>query len=192
MNNFNEYIMTLSSGQMLAGDLEILMEFSKDKKSIVELGTSKGLGAMVLSANGARVFTIDNYSILDEENAVIDTTIIDKDRWEISLSYFLSHWSNIVSLRGDTADSASRFGDDSVDLLYIDGDHRFYGVERDYDAWISKVKSGGYILFHDYDEDTHPDVVRFCSGREEHDDRIELVEYETEYPNKMRIFRKVV
>ena len=40
--------------------------------------------------------------------------------------------------------------DESIDLLFIDGDHSFKGVENDYVNWFPKVKSGGTIAFHDY------------------------------------------
>lgn len=37
----------------------------------------------------------------------------------------------------------------SVDVLFIDGDHSEVGVLRDFELWIDFVKPGGVILFHD-------------------------------------------
>lgn len=39
--------------------------------------------------------------------------------------------------------------DSSVDLIFIDGDHTYEGVKRDYQHWLNAVKPGGHIIFHD-------------------------------------------
>jgi len=52
------------------------------------------------------------------------------------------------------------FRDESIDLLFIDGDHSAEGVKRDYELYVSKVKPGGLILFHDA---TYGPVARFLS-----------------------------
>lgn len=39
------------------------------------------------------------------------------------------------------------FEDESLGLVYIDGDHDL--ATQDFDLWYPKVKSGGYILLHD-------------------------------------------
>jgi len=37
-----------------------------------------------------------------------------------------------------------------IDLLFIDGDHRYEGVLRDFTMWSPLIKPGGFIAFHDY------------------------------------------
>jgi predicted O-methyltransferase YrrM len=178
---------------MYAGDFEILLEFSKDKEIIVELGTARGLGAMVLSSNGGTVYTIDNCDRIDR-SAHLTTALEteeERDDWHRILGDYLANWRNIKLIRSDTSESANIFEDSSVDLLFIDGDHRYFGIERDYDAWIDKVKEDGIILFHDCDEAIHPDVYRFCRNKEIDGDVLEPVNYETEYNTVTKIFRKV-
>jgi len=36
-----------------------------------------------------------------------------------------------------------------VDFLFIDGDHTYEGVKRDFNMYSSLVKEGGIIAFHD-------------------------------------------
>lgn len=36
-----------------------------------------------------------------------------------------------------------------IDFLFIDGDHRFDGVQRDYELYAPLVRAGGLIAFHD-------------------------------------------
>lgn len=47
----------------------------------------------------------------------------------------------------------------SIDLLFIDGDHSYAGVKADIDAWMSHVKIGGRVAFHDclYPPNFHAD-----------------------------------
>jgi len=40
--------------------------------------------------------------------------------------------------------------DGSLDWVYIDADHRLKGIRADLKAWGPKVKSGGWIMGHDY------------------------------------------
>lgn len=37
-----------------------------------------------------------------------------------------------------------------IDYLFIDGDHLETGVRADCKAWLPRMNSGGYVLFHDY------------------------------------------
>lgn len=41
------------------------------------------------------------------------------------------------------------FQDDSVDFLFIDGDHTYDAVAQDYNLFFSKIKKGGLIFMHD-------------------------------------------
>lgn len=45
--------------------------------------------------------------------------------------------------------------DERLDLLFIDGDHSYEGVKRDYYEYKSLVRVGGYIIFHDINDTEH-------------------------------------
>lgn len=63
----------------------------------------------------------------------------------------LASVSHIVSVcPGDSAASASRYEDGSLDWVYVDADHRYEAVRRDILAWLPKVRKGGVIAGHDY------------------------------------------
>lgn len=38
---------------------------------------------------------------------------------------------------------------DRLDILFIDGDHTYSGVKRDFELWSPLVRPGGYVIFHD-------------------------------------------
>jgi cephalosporin hydroxylase len=48
----------------------------------------------------------------------------------------------------------------AVDFLFIDGDHSYEGVKRDYELWLPLVRSGGLVAFHDVGPEV-PEVARF-------------------------------
>ena len=52
-------------------------------------------------------------------------------------------------LRTSFDDARAQFGNETVDLLHIDGLHTFDAVRHDFESWLPKVKRGGVILLHD-------------------------------------------
>lgn len=62
----------------------------------------------------------------------------------------LSKYPGSTILRGDSVEVSSRIADETLDFIYIDGDHTEWGVERDLKAWMPKVKKGGIISGHDW------------------------------------------
>ena len=38
---------------------------------------------------------------------------------------------------------------DAIDVLFIDGDHTYQGVKKDFELWSPLVRPGGLIFFHD-------------------------------------------
>ena len=54
---------------------------------------------------------------------------------------------------GDSVDFSFTYDDETIDTLFIDGDHTYEGVKKDIEAWYPKVKKGGTIIFHDYQRD---------------------------------------
>jgi predicted O-methyltransferase YrrM len=46
--------------------------------------------------------------------------------------------------------AAEMFDDESLDFVYIDGDHSYEATLKDIKAWTPKVKKGGIVAGHDY------------------------------------------
>lgn len=47
-------------------------------------------------------------------------------------------------------DALDIFKPNSLDFVFIDGDHRFRYIAEDLYEWFSKVKKGGIVSGHDY------------------------------------------
>lgn len=52
--------------------------------------------------------------------------------------------------RMTSEEASKKFKDDSVDVIFIDGDHSYEGVKKDLECWFPKIKSGGVIAYDDY------------------------------------------
>ncbi len=74
--------------------------------------------------------------------------------------------ADVTPIRSDSAEAANLFPDASVDFVWIDADHTDTGVSRDIVAWMPKVKPGGTLAGHDYQEPgVRAAVDRILSGR---------------------------
>jgi O-antigen biosynthesis protein len=120
----------------------------------VELGThhgqsflaiAEGMGAMASSFAGEAI-AIDTWEG-DPQAGHYGEEVYDR------FVRRLDHFSEGVGFIRATFDEAlSRFSDQSIDLLHIDGFHSYVAVRDDFTAWLPKVAPGGVILFHDVNE----------------------------------------
>lgn len=58
---------------------------------------------------------------------------------------------NCELIRRTSMDALELFEDESLDFVYLDGDHSFMPVAEDIFHWEKKVKRGGFVCGHDYD-----------------------------------------
>lgn len=63
-------------------------------------------------------------------------------------------------VKGYSPSAAGMFEDESLDFVYIDGLHDYESVKADIEGFYPKVKKGGIIAGHDYNESNWPDVFR--------------------------------
>jgi predicted O-methyltransferase YrrM len=72
-----------------------------------------------------------------------------------NVQHFNSHNYNCEIIKANSNEEGTRdlVNDscpDGIDLLFIDGDHRYWGVTKDFQLYFPLVNSGGYIVFDDY------------------------------------------
>lgn len=99
-----------------------------------------------------------------------NTTIISIDLgWPIdpeivfkNVRNFNKHGNNYSYIKGNSnsLDTISRVNDVKVDILFIDGDHSYFGVWSDFLIYSNLVKPNGYIVFDDYNDYEHSPMVK--------------------------------
>lgn len=117
---------------------------------LVELGTERGESyfafcqSVAENETGTRCFAVDTW-LGDQQAGGYDETTFR----EVS-AHNDAHYATFSTLLRCSFDEAwSRFGDESIDLLHLDGLHTEEAVRQDVDAWLPKLRPGGVFLMHD-------------------------------------------
>lgn len=59
-------------------------------------------------------------------------------------------------IRDDSQRAATGIADGSLDFVFIDADHSYEGCKGDIEAWLPKIRKGGFISGHDYENPDFP------------------------------------
>lgn len=114
-----------------------------------EIGVYRGEYSEVLcKANPKlKLYSIDPWDPHPEYTAYIkkETFVDAYDQAKKRLSNY-----NCEMIKKKSLDAARDFEDESLDFVYIDGDHSFQACTNDIVEWSKKVKTGGIIAGHDY------------------------------------------
>ena len=125
----------------------------------VEIGSAIGKSAsyigMALKENGrGMLYAIDPHEPTEwnDVNVPVD-----------SFKEFTGNISAIgvreqVSIIRSHSDAAARNWSLPIDLIFIDGDHSYEGVKRDWELFVPHVKPSGIVIFHDTIWDLPPYV----------------------------------
>ena len=131
-----------------------LLKMLKELKPrrILEIGTERG-GTLMLFTEVASPSAILISIDLPSYSGVFGFSY---PRWKEDVYRSFAKWNQKVFLiRGDSHDSKtlrkvkSILGNDTLDFLFIDGDHSYEGVKRDFEMYSPLVRRGGIIAFHD-------------------------------------------
>ncbi len=126
-------------------------------KVAVEIGSARGksacyVGQALKENGGGKLFAIDPHTRTNwnDENSV-DT--LDEMRRNIR-SFRLEKQIEIIR---ETSERAAGRWMLPIDLLFIDGDHSYEGVKRDWELFSPHVSSFGIVIFHDPIWELRPD-----------------------------------
>jgi len=118
--------------------------------SVVELGTHYGYSCFAFAEAAKRLGLGTMISALDTWEGDQHAGRYGEEVFAYVTAVAETHYAGSVRLlRGLFSDSRPLFADASIDLLHIDGRHAYEDVIGDYTDWLSGVRDGGVILFHD-------------------------------------------
>ena len=129
------------------GLADMMREISRPDWAMVEIGSFAGVSSMLFAEFCERVTCVDPYeaySELDAEKIARAEIMFKKNTYNYSA----------ITLRKATSIQALKYiGNNSLDMVYIDGAHDVNSVEADLRAWIPKIKKGGWLCGHDINID---------------------------------------
>jgi Methyltransferase domain/Glycosyl transferase family 2 len=119
-------------------------------KSYVELGVHYG-ASLIAAGTAARAYQIPmKIWGIDSWEGDDHSGLYQGDGIFTELAKFVDkQFGNIELMRCLFDKANSRFADESIDVLHIDGLHSYEAVKHDFDEWLPKVSADGVILLHD-------------------------------------------
>lgn len=146
---------TLSDAFRVRTDLTVaemcrLYLLARGRKGIVEIGSYTGasaccIGAALNETGDGKLVCIDtwNNDAMTEGN---------RDTWQEFQANTAAYRTHIVPVRGFSAHVVNQVAArlESIDLLFIDGDHSYAGVKADWEAYQGFLRTGSVVVFHDW------------------------------------------
>jgi predicted O-methyltransferase YrrM len=127
----------------------VLADIEDDRPVLMNIGAGPGTSGLVMREckPKAIIFTLDNTIDSPFGGLQGEQTAFREAEQELPYQILI-----------DSGEMVKYWANQTIDLCFVDGDHSAYGVERDL-QWVKKVKQGGFILFHDFENDVCPDVA---------------------------------
>ena len=141
-------------GHLSRSEAKVLFELAKAVKKnevIIEIGSFKGRSTLALalgslSGNNNRVYAIDPHlefrGILGADQAYL---------YKVLVRNKVGHIVFVVSLKSEQV--AMGWQDKNIGLLWIDGDHTYKAVRKDFESWYPYLTHDSVIVFHDCNTD---------------------------------------
>jgi predicted O-methyltransferase YrrM len=134
------------------GLISLIQDLSKDITSMVEIGSYQGESTIIFYENIPNLKYlhavdpwVNGYSPGDVCSDDYSMDIVESN-FDIR-TYGLC---NIFKHKATSYEFSKQVEDNSIDFVYIDGDHTYENCKTDLTIWLPKIKKGGVIAGHDY------------------------------------------
>lgn len=118
-------------------------------------GQTAALWLPIVSQNQGHGLLVDNLrgnSTLDPSHPCSPESF-NREGAIACLQELLINHRGSVFIEADSIEASTRVADRSLDICFIDADHRYSQVSRDIDTWKPKVKPGGILCGHDFEQE---------------------------------------
>ena len=137
-------------GATMRWSLDKVDKLNGDSKLIgVEIGVSEGENArdILQNMNIKMLYAVDVWDEYHDHGKRTTERFLSK--------VYEEFWNdvNIKIVKLDSVSASKMFKDNSVDFVYIDGNHSYKFVLKDIESWLPKIKEGGVLCGHDYKKD---------------------------------------
>jgi len=125
-----------------------------DDAIFVEIGTWKGRSAVFMGEHikdkNIKFYTVDVFEYHGEYD--VFKTNESNSFYEDVLKNIEPVKECVNIIKQSSLDACDQFENESIDFLFLDGDHTYEVVKKELELWYPKVKIGGTIGGHDYSQ----------------------------------------
>src|SRR3989344_1633221 len=122
-----------------------------------EIGVYQGKFTRSLAKVGLKVYGIDSWKPYKDFDIEADNRRERQETIYQNTKTRLSAYENISLIRKTSMEAVEDFADESLDFVYIDGNHRFKYVAEDICEGSKKIRKGGTVSGPDY---IHPSRLK--------------------------------
>lgn len=140
---------------------------AKDGAHFVEVGSWLGKSAAFMAVEIINSGKVIRFDCVDHWKGNADQPVLrqaasQEDIYQLFCNNMKRFGlAEVVSpIRRSSDEAAYLYPDSSLDFVFIDADHRYEEVKKDISIWLPKVKPGGVLAGHDFDETSDPGVVK--------------------------------
>jgi len=149
--DFEDRILLRASGLISPGDRTAIREIyrrisqaASTPLRVAEIGSAGGRGSTRIAGewvkrSGGTLYCIDPWEGVQYFAFLANLQVLDLEK-------------TIVPIRGLSWEAAALFDDGSLDAAFIDGGHFHPDVLADIDAYLPKIRKGGYLFGHDLND----------------------------------------
>ncbi len=146
---------------LLDGEVEFLQDLARQLRpfgKIINIGAGAGTSCLAFleARDDLNVITVD----IQADASPLGGLASERNALEGAGLWGIPRHRQI---HGDSKEVGRAWDEGPVDLVFIDGDHSYEGCAGDVRAWAPHLRSGGFLVFHDFHHDQWPgidDVVR--------------------------------
>lgn len=119
----------------------------------VEAGVAEGNFSVDLLESGLeRLYSIDAWKTLDQKGDGAQNQWWHDKNYHSASSRLMRFKEKSVIIKGITSEVADQIPDNTLGLVYLDGDHSYEGVKKDVQAYWIKLVVGGILATHDWND----------------------------------------
>ena len=123
-------------------------------KKIIELGVRDGKHfEQFVKSNADEIIGVDLW--LDSENIYENDKKFSQEKQDLMYNNLVNKYSQdsrVKLIKHDSSSLSSKYDDSYFDLVFVDADHSYEGSKKDINMWYNKVRSGGILCGHDYED----------------------------------------
>lgn len=135
--------------------LQLISYWIKPEHEMVEIGSFSGGSTEMFALHCKKVYAVDCWADNDnpiQEGRTIKEALKTLKKAEVIFDEKMKKYPNVQKIRKLSMEAVNDFKDNTIDVIYIDGNHGYDSVCNDITEWYPKIKEGGIIAGHDYYE----------------------------------------